>query len=90
MATSKKTSADIIAEINELKEQQKKLVKEQERLAEKESYDETAGRLHDFYQSFIEAGFSEEQAWFFVRESYSGLVRGNSATPLAGGGCFIK
>jgi len=75
MATSeKKTSADIIAEINELKEQQKILVKEQERLAEKEQYSENAGRLHDFYQSFIEAGFSEEQAWFLVKESYSSLV----------------
>ena len=86
MATSKKTSAEIVAEINELKEQQKKLAKEQERLAEKESYNETAGKLHDFYQSFIEAGFSEEQAWFFVKESYSGLVSGNSAPPFARGG----
>ena len=90
MATSKKTSADIVAEINELKEQQKKLAKEQERLAEKEHYDETAGRLRDFYQSFIDAGFSEEQAWFFVKESYSQLIGGNSAPPLARGGCFTK
>ena len=90
MATSKKTSAEITAEINELKEQQKKLVKEQERLAEKESYDETAGRLHDFYQSFIEAGFSEEQAWFFVKESYSNLVGGNSAPTITRGGCFKR
>ena len=86
MATSKKTSAEIVAEINEQKEQQKKLAKEQERLAEKKSYDETDGKLHDVYQSFIEAGFSEEQAWFFVKESYRGLVSGNSAPPLARGG----
>lgn len=86
MATSKKNSAEITDEINKLKEQQTKLAKEQERLAEKESYDETAGKLHDFYQSFIEAGFSEEQAWFFVKESYSGLVCGKSAPPFARGG----
>ena len=87
MATSKKkTSAEIVAEINELKEQQRKLAKEQERLAEKEQHDENAGKLYDFYQSFIDAGFSEEQAWFFVKESYSQLIVGNSTPFVARGG----
>ena len=54
MAT--KTKAELEAEIKDLKTQLDAKKKEGQ-------YDDTATELHNMYQSFVKAGFTEEQSW---------------------------
>lgn len=43
-----------------------KLREEQARKRELEGYLKDARRIHDVYQSYIEAGFTAEQAWEMI------------------------
>lgn len=47
-------------EMKNLEEQREQAIKE-------EKYDEAAQELHNMYDSYIRAGFTEEQAWELVR-----------------------
>ena len=59
--TTKKTKAELLAEIEELK-------KQVERAKEKETYDESATSVMLLKTSFIDAGFTEEEAFELVKE----------------------
>ena len=55
-----KTKAELESEIKSLKEQLNSQSK-------KEEFDKCACELHEYYDSCIKAGFSEEQAWEITR-----------------------
>ena len=44
-------------------------LEELERLDRKESNDKVAEQLHDLYQSLVDKGFSEEQAFYIFYEA---------------------
>jgi hypothetical protein len=51
-----KTKAELEAELQELKNQLEAKKKE-------EKHDDCANEIHNLYNSFIKAGFTEDQAW---------------------------
>lgn len=57
---SNKTKAQLEAEIAELRLQLNSQTKA-------EKYDDAATDIYNMYQSFIKAGFSDEQAWELVK-----------------------
>ena len=44
-------------------ENMRNLEEEREQALKEEKYDEAAQELHNMYESYIRAGFTEEQAW---------------------------
>ena len=66
-----KTSKELTQEVKELHEKQteemRQLEEQREKALKKEKYDESAVELHDLYESYIKAGFTEEQAWELTR-----------------------
>lgn len=61
---------DLTKQIKELHEKQteemRSLEEQREQAIKDEKYDESAKELFDIYQSYIKAGFTEEQAWTLV------------------------
>lgn len=56
------------SEINFLEKRMKEDRKTVEELLRKEENDKAAQQLHDVYQSFVDKGFSEEQAFYLLAE----------------------
>lgn len=58
---------DLTKQIKELHEKQteemRSLEEQREQAIKDEKYDESAKELFNIYQSYIKAGFTEEQAW---------------------------
>lgn len=61
---------DLTKQIKELHEKQteemRSLEEQREQAIKDEKYDESAKKLFNIYQSYIKAGFTEEQAWTLV------------------------
>lgn len=61
---------DLTKQIKELHEKQteemRSLEEQREQVIKDEKYDESAKELFNIYQSYIKAGFTEEQAWTLV------------------------
>lgn len=61
---------DLTKQIKELHEKQteemRSLEEQREQAIKDEKYDESAKELFNIYQSYIKAGFTEEQAWTLV------------------------
>lgn len=55
-----------MTELDYLKGEQKEIGRKIELEKEKEQQRDTAKRLRGIYDAMIEAGFSEEQAWWFL------------------------
>lgn len=56
-----------IKELHDMQTEEMKALEEQrEQALKEEQYDETANQLFAIYQSYIKAGFTEEQAWELV------------------------
>lgn len=56
------------SEINFLEKRMKENRKVVEELRRKEENDKSAQQLHDVYQSLVDKGFSEEQAFYLLAE----------------------
>ena len=56
-------SKELTQQIMELHEEMKAIEEQREEAFKVEKYDETAVELHNMYDSYIKAGFTEEQAW---------------------------
>ena len=52
-----------MANSKELTEETKALEEQREEALKVEKYDKAAVELHNIYDSYIKAGFTEEQAW---------------------------
>lgn len=48
-------------------EEMRSLEEQREQALKSEKYDESATELHNLYESYVKAGFTEEQAWELVR-----------------------
>lgn len=61
---------DLTKQIKELHEKQteemRSLEEQREQAIKDEKYDESAKEIFNIYQSYIKAGFTEEQAWTLV------------------------
>lgn len=61
---------DLTNQIKELHEKQteemRSLEEQREQALKEEKYDESATELHNLYESYVKAGFTEEQAWELV------------------------
>ena len=59
-----------MSELNSRKKYHEECLKELEREVkneeEKAEWEEAAVKLHTYYEAMIKAGFTEEQAWWFV------------------------
>lgn len=60
-ATSKKkrTTKDVLHDIEELKKEREQCLMHEQNL-------DTAKKIYDLYESYIEVGFDEEQAWKLI------------------------
>ena len=63
MASTLKDFGEITFTVEELDNDILQLRKEKEKAREREKQQEQAKAVRDVFQSYIEAGFSEEQAW---------------------------
>ncbi len=62
-----KTKAELEQEIQSKNEEIKALKCEMENANRVESKDKAATELYEMYESYVKAGFSEEQAWELTR-----------------------
>lgn len=67
MANSKELTKAVQELHKKQTEEMKELEEQREDALKKEQYDEAAQELHNMYESYIKAGFSEEQAWDLTR-----------------------
>lgn len=63
MATTKKTKAELMEELENVKKSKEELEKELKNLEKYKQYEDAAGEIHGLYASFMMAGFSEDQAF---------------------------
>lgn len=63
MANSKELTEQVMKLHKELTEETKALEEQREEALKVEKYDKFAVELHNIYDSYIKAGFTEEQAW---------------------------
>lgn len=67
MATTKKTKAELMEELENVKKSKEELEKELKNLEKYKQYEDMAGEVHAIYMSFVHAGFSEEQAYDLLK-----------------------
>lgn len=63
MANSKELTAQVAELYKKQTEEMKALEEQREEALKTEKYDEMAIELRNMYDSYIKAGFTEEQAW---------------------------
>lgn len=78
MANSKELTAQVAELYKKQTEEMKALEEQREEALKAERFDESAVELHNMYNSFVKAGFSEEQAWkmveiFFTNSTKKGI-----------------
>lgn len=56
-------------------EAMRQLEEEREKALNEEKFDEAAEELHNMYNSYVKAGFTEEQAWELVKIIMSNSTR---------------
>ena len=61
-----KERIDTMSDLDYYKSEAERYSKKVEEESEKAKLKELAGKMHEIYNAFIEVGFSEEQAWWFV------------------------
>lgn len=70
---------DLTKQIKELHEKQteemRSLEEQREQAIKDEKYDESAKELFNIYQSYIKAGFTEEQAWTLVTIQITNAIK---------------
>ena len=64
--TTKKTKAELLAEINDLKEELERVEKENARLERYSQYEESANEVYAMQKAFENAGFTREEAFRLV------------------------
>lgn len=70
-----KTKAELLEEIKQKNSEIEKLENEIERLEKSSNYKENADELKAMYDSYVEAGFTEQQAFMFVYAIFANLVK---------------
>lgn len=63
MANSKELTVQVAELYKKQTEEMKALEEKRDEALKEEQYDEAAVELHNMYDSYIKAGFTEEQAW---------------------------
>lgn len=75
----KSKTRELTEQVMELHKQQteemKQLEEEREKALNEEKFDEAAEELHNMYNSYVKAGFTEEQAWELVKIIMSNSTR---------------
>lgn len=70
---------DLTAQVAELHKKQteemKALEEQREQALKEEKHDEAAQELRNMYNSFIKAGFTEEQAWELVKTMFDNSTK---------------
>lgn len=57
---------DTMSDLDYYKSEAERYSKKVEEESEKAKLKELAGKMHEIYDAFVETGFTEEQAWWFV------------------------
>lgn len=71
-----KQQTEEMKQLNEKQtEEMKQLEEEREKALNEEKFDEAAEELHNMYNSYVKAGFTEEQAWELVKIIMSNSTR---------------
>ena len=86
MANSKELTEQVMELHKKQTEEMKALEEQREEALKVEKYDEAAVELHNMYDSYIKAGFTEEQAWklteiVFTNRHFSKEVHNNGKNP---------
>lgn len=75
----KSKTRELTEQVMELHKQQteamRQLEEEREKALNEEKFDEAAKELHNMYNSYVKAGFTEEQAWELVKIIMSNSTR---------------
>ena len=75
----KSKTRELTEQVMELHKQQteeiKQLEEEREKALNEEKFDEAAEELHNMYNSYVKAGFTEDQAWELVKIIMSNSTR---------------
>lgn len=73
-----KTKAELLEEIEQKNGEIEKLESEIKRLEKSKNYKENADELKAMYDSYIEAGFNENQAFMFVHTLFNNISKPKS------------
>ena len=78
MANSKELTEQVMELHKKQTKEMKALEEQREEALKAEKYDEVSIELHNMYDSYIKAGFTEEQAWklveiFFTNSTKKGI-----------------
>ena len=82
MSNTKKTKAQLIEELKEATEKATALEKEIKDLEKYKKYDEAAAEIRAIYDSFVRAGFSDEQAFKLMNMTWQLAMSGNITASL--------
>ena len=81
---TKKTKAELMEELENVKASKEELEKELKNLEKYKHYDDMAGEVHAIYMSFVNAGFSEVQAYDLLKtmiNNASNITFNTTTTP---------
>lgn len=67
MSNTKELTEQIMELHKKHTEEMRSLEEQREQALKTERYDESATEVHNLYNSYIKAGFTEEQAWELVK-----------------------
>lgn len=81
MATTKKTKAELEKELESVKATKAELEKELKNLEKYKQYEDAADEVHAMYISFVNAGFSNEQAYDLIKTAMLCVSQGNLNFP---------
>lgn len=75
MANSKELTAQVAELYKKQTEEMKALEEKRDEALKEEKHDEAAQELRNMYNSFIKAGFTEEQAWELVKTMFDNSTK---------------
>lgn len=75
MANSKELTAQVAELYKKQTEEMKALEEQREQALKEEKRDEMAQELHNMYNCFIKAGFTEEQAWELTKTMFDNSTK---------------
>lgn len=76
-ADTKKTKAELIEELEDIREREKELAKQVENLERYKQYEDLADEMGAMKQAFVNSGFTDDQAFTMIMEIIKGAAKMN-------------
>lgn len=76
-----RTKAELQAELNKMRAQAEELKAQLARQDQRDNFKKQTDTIHDLYQSFVDSGFTSEQAWDLLMVNMTNLHNTGVSAP---------